>query len=296
MVSLKEVKTRIASVSSTKKITQARQMVSSAQLHHAQGVLENAEKYKEALDRMFADLSADSNLHDFPLVRKQPAGAVAVIILSSNSGMCGAFNANMVKMLGTLKTYYPGDELLLFPIGKKIREAVEHAGFTLGFENAENAGKEGNLDPLADKASVAAVSELITRLVTLYRNQKIKQADVIYYHYENRAIQEIREMTLLPFPLPADGERSESTTDEDYIYEPSKEKLIEEMIPMLLKSNLYYALVENQTSEHAARTMAMQLATENADEILADLQLTYNKLRQQNITSELLDIIGSSFA
>jgi len=291
MASLKEVKTRIASVGSTKKITQARQMVSSAQLHHAQGVLENAKKYKESLDRMLVDLSADSDLNDFPLVRKQNTGVVAIIIMSSNSGMCGAFNANMIKELNSIRLYYPDDELLFFPIGKKIREAVEHAGCNIGFENGEN------MDQLAGKVSNKDVADLVSRLIVLYQNKKIKQADMIYYQYENMAIQEIKEVTLLPFSVSPVLETSELETDkEDYIYEPSQKELIEELIPMVLRSNLYYAVVENQTSEHAARTMAMQLATENADEILTELQLTYNKLRQQNITSELLDIIGSSFA
>lgn len=287
MASLKEVKNRIASVTSTRKITLARQMVSSAQLHHMQGVLENAITYKDALDKMVAGLSLNSGFSDLPLVRKQDTGPVAVIIMSSNSGMCGSFNANMIKTLEHLRAYYPQDELLLFPIGKKIREAAEHDACNIGFENGEN------MDHLASKVSYKDISEMISYLTEMYLRKKVKQVDIIYYEYKNMAIQEINEMTLLPYPVPA---APEAYSNEDYIFEPSEEELITTLIPMALRSNLYYALVENQTSEHAARTMAMQLATENADEILTDLQLTYNKLRQQNITSELLDIIGSSFA
>jgi len=288
MASLKEVKTRIASVSSTKKITLARQMVSSAQLHHTQGILENAVIYKESLNTNLSELLTDSGFDDSPLMQKQTKGPVAVVVMASNTGMCGAFNANMVKVLHNIQLYYPGDELLLFPVGKKIREAAEHAGCALGTEEGEN------LDHLAsNKVTFKEVAALADHLINLFLEKKVKQIDLIYYEYRSMAIQEIKEVTLLPFSPTASSGTKEN---EDYIFEPSEEELIKDLIPMAVRANLYYALTENQTSEHAARTMAMQLATENADEILADLQLTYNKLRQQNITSELLDIIGSSFA
>lgn len=289
MASLKEVKSRIASVGSTKKITQARQMISSAQLHHAQGLLEKAMAYKESLDNL---LSEFPNLHngEHPLTQKHAKGPVGVIIMSSNSGMCGAFNANMVKILNHIKTYYPEDEVVFFPVGKKIRQAVEHTGHRIGFE----AGQD--MDHLAHKGSYPDIATLASYLMDLYRDKKVKQVDLIYYQYKNMAIQEIKEVTLLPYaiaPIPASAQKAHQ---DDPIFEPTKEDVADYLIPMVLKSNLYYACMENQTSEHASRTMAMQLATENADGLLTELQLTYNKLRQQNITSELLDIIGGSFA
>lgn len=287
MASLKEVKNRIASVSSTKKITQARQMVSSAQLHRAQDMLENAVKYKEALDNMLSDLSANSDFDDSPLTQQQNTGPVAVVMMSSNSGMCGSFNANMIKILHSIEVYYPGEELLFFPIGKKIREAIEQCGYNIDSE------KGSNLDLLASKTTYKDVAGLVSYLINLYCSKKIKQVDFIYYEYKSMAIQEIKEVTFLPYSIPP---ATDSKEKEDYIFEPSREELIKDLIPMVLRSNMYYTLMENQTSEHAARTMAMQLATENADEILVNLHLSYNKLRQQNITSELLDIIGGSFA
>ncbi|MDF9828756.1 ATP synthase F1 subunit gamma [Parabacteroides sp. PF5-6] len=287
MASLKEVKTRIASVGTTRKITQARQMVASAQLHHMQGVLENTKQYKLALDQILAGLSGSPGWDELPLVGHQPTGAVAVVILSSDSGMCGAFNANMIKLLDNIRVYYPDEDLLFFPIGKKIREAVERAGHAIGWPE----GLDGS--QLSGKYTDKEVTELLSLLIDLFRNKQIKQADLIYYQYKSMAIQEIKEVTLLPFTTTL---ASRVAANEDYIYEPGREELIDALIPMALRAQLHYALAENQTSEHAARTMAMQLATENADEILAELQLTYNKLRQQNITTELLDIIGSSFA
>lgn len=290
MPSLKEVKSRIASVGTTKKITQARQMVSSAQLHHAQGVLENATAYKQSLDRLATDLLNHTET-DSPYVRKHTEGPVAIVVMSSNTGMCGSFNANMVKLLHSVNVYYPEDKVLFFPIGKKIREAIEHEGYMIGFEAGED------MDHLAGKTSYAEVAEFVSRLMELYRLKQIKQVDLFYYNYKSMAIQEIREMTLLPYSAslpPKTGEYE--TANDDFIVEPSEEEFLNDLIPMVIRSNFYYALMENQASEHAARTMAMQLATENADEILAQLQLAYNKLRQQNITSELLDIIGGSFA
>jgi len=290
MASLKEVKDRIASVSSTKKITLARQMVSSAQLHHSQGILENAVKYKELLDQMITSITDNFDTDECPLLQKQKAGPVAIVLMSSNSGMCGAFNANMIKVLNAIRSYYPDEDLIFFPIGKKIREAVEHSGCKTGLE------KEDRLDKLAGKTTFKEVSELASYLIKLYLNKDIKQVDVIYYQYKNMAIQEIKEMTLLPYSVEPNPKSKAVEHPEDYIFEPSKKEILQDTIPMGIRANLYYALMENQTSEHAARTMAMQLATENADQLLAELQLTYNKVRQQNITSELLDIIGSSFA
>jgi len=290
MASLKEVKNRIASVGNTKKITLARQMVSSARLHQAQGLLENAIAYKEALDELLSGLFDNEMELETPFIHKQDKGLVAIVIMSSNSGMCGAFNANMIKVLHSIRVYYPDEKLLFFPIGKKIREAVESAGYDIGFD----AGTNG--DHLADKPSFKEVAGLVSQLMELYRTKQVKHVELIYYHYKSMAIQEIKEKTLLPYSISTNLVHEKTKEKEDYILEPSRESLLDDSISMALRSDFYYALIENQTSEHAARTMAMQLATENADEILANLQLTYNKLRQQNITSELLDIIGSSFA
>ena len=290
MSSLKEVKSRIASVSNTRKITQARQMISSAQLHQAQGILSKASGYKKSLDSLLFNLNCnDSDVH--PLMQQQDTDTVAIVMISSNSGMCGAFNANMIKKLSHIAGDYPKSKLLFFPIGKKIWKAVEAAGYPIGYKDNEN------LRPLTDKSSYNDVAELASYLMELYQAKIIKQVELFYYEYKSMAIQVIKKTTFLPYSIPSDlAPQKESEHREDYIFELSKGNVLGVLIPMLLKSNLYHAFIENQTSEHAARTMAMQLATENADELLTDLRLMYNKLRQQNITSELLDIVGGSFA
>lgn len=289
MASLKEVKNRIVSIESTKKITLARQMVSSARLHQSQHVLEQAKTYKKALGRLLQELSDFPEKYPIPCIEKNDAGAVALIIMSSNSGMCGSFNANMVRILHNLQTYYPNEELLLFPVGKKIREAAEHAGYEIGFAKGQN------MDHLMDKTSYQEIRKVTLFFTELYLSKAVKQVDLIYYQYKNRAIQEINEYTFLPYSVSPDYTIKQSKTNSNYIFEPSEKKLWEELISMIIQSDFYYRIMENQTSEHASRTMAMQLASENADEMLSELQLAYNKLRQQNITTELLDIIGGSF-
>lgn len=290
MASLKEVKTRIGSVGSTRKITMARQMVSSAQLHHWQGILNNALSYNAALAEIVSHVLNNMDDVDFPFTQHHADGPVAVVIMSSNTGMAGAFNAKMIKELGTISSLYPGEKILYFPVGRKIREAIVKSGLKV----------EGNYDHLSEKPTYEEASELLSRLSDLFCTHKLKQLDIIYYHFKNRVTQEIRHKTLLPYtfekPQTAVAVTGGPVIQPDYIFEPSRKQLLEEMLPKALNSEFYTMVVDNHTAESAARMIAMQLATENADELLDELRMTYNKLRQQNITSELLDIIGSSFA
>ncbi|MDH6304748.1 F-type H+-transporting ATPase subunit gamma [Parabacteroides sp. PF5-5] len=286
MASLKEVKRRIASVQSTRKITQARQMVSSAQLHRSQSVLEKAVAYKESLDSMLCGLVASDSDLTSPYLQKQEGGVIAVVIMASNSGMCGSFNAKMEKELSGLSSLYPGQELLFFPIGKKIREAVLHQGFEV----------EENFDHLAEKTSFEESRSLSRHLMQLFRSRKVKQVEMLYYHFKTVSTQLITYKTLLPYTFTPEEERRINDETDDYILEPSRKELAETLVEMCIHADFHTALMDNQTSEHAARTIAMQIASENADDILAELQTSFNKLRQNNITNDLLDINSSSFA
>ncbi len=290
MASLKEVKTRILSVSTTRKITQARQMISSAQLHRTQDLLADAVQYKESLDNTLYELIDDCEAIDLPLTQEHKKGLTAIVIMASNSGMSGAFNINMVKELNNIRKHYSKDELLLFPIGKKIRDAAAQNRCNIGFEKGINA------DHLAGKTTYEQVSEFATQLIQLFLDNQVKQIKLVYYQYKSMAKQEIKEITWLPYSVSSMSSGEKEKNKISYIFEPNRKEILEKLIPMALKANLYHAVMENQTSEHAARTIAMQLATENADEILDELKLTYNKLRQQNITSELQDIVGGRFA
>lgn len=279
MSSLKEVKRRIESVSSTRKITQARQMVSSAQLHRSQGVLEKAVTYKQSIDSMLYGLAASVDKLYSPYLLNHTQGAVAIVVMASNSGMCGSFNAKMEKELSHLIGQYSGRELLLFPIGRKMREALSREGYQT----------EDSYDHLAEKTTYEEARTLSAQLMNLYRTRQVCRVEMLYYHFKTTSTQVITRQTLLPYPLPS-RDKTTSAPDTEYILEPSREELAEYLIDMCIHSDFYTALTDNQTSEHAARTVAMQIASENADDILYDLRTTFNKLRQNNITNDLLDI------
>ncbi|MDR1226156.1 MAG: ATP synthase F1 subunit gamma [Prevotellaceae bacterium] len=280
MPSLKEVKARILSVESTKKITQARQMISSARLHQSQGILEKAQAYSRALESVVASLVDVEKPFASALAEQHEGNTVAVVIMSSNSGMCGAFNAKIVKELPNIVKKHSGKQLVFYPIGKKIREALTEAGYKI----------QGNFDSLAGRTTFRDVVKLTGELMSLYASKKVSKVDLVYFHNKSTASQVIVHHDFMPYALP------KVRSHADCIFEPSRELVQERVLPQMLKAQLYTAVMDNQTSEHTARTLAMQLATENADDMLDDLRLSYNKLRQQNITSELLDIIGGSFA
>jgi len=204
--------------------------------------------------------------------------------------MCGAFNANMVKYMHTLPEQYPGEELVFFPIGRKIREALQKEGFQVA------SGWPAEKDKLADKATFDDAVREVVAWLEKFQTSIYKKVDLVYYRFRSTSKQVIEKEQLLPYVFPEEKGDKSSFNEADYIFEPSREELIEEVAVQSLYARFFTMLLNNHTSEHAARTIAMQLATENADELQEELKLTYNKLRQQNITSELLDIIGSSFA
>ncbi|MDL2265166.1 ATP synthase F1 subunit gamma [Parabacteroides sp. OttesenSCG-928-G07] len=294
MASLKEVKRRITSVSSTRKITQARQMVSSAKLHRSQNILEKAFVYKQTLDSMLRGLALIDDNYTSPYLQKQQTDTIAIIIMASNSGMIGSFNAKMEKELTGLKTLYPGKKLLFYPIGKKIRDIVIQHGFEV----------EEELDHLAEKVTFEQTRLFTQQVMNLFLARKVGQVEMIYYHFKTISTQHITHKTLLPYiPLSDTSNQTDkikedfsSDYQEDYILEPSSKELTETLIEMSIHAEFYSALIDNQTSEHATRTIAMQIASENANDILDELQITLNKLRQNNITNDLLDINSSSFA
>ncbi|MDR0692719.1 MAG: ATP synthase F1 subunit gamma [Prevotellaceae bacterium] len=284
MASLKEVKTRIASVQSTRKITEARQMIASAQLHRAQIALKHAQYYHQALQASLGGMiDADSEYHT-PLTEARDAGAVAIVILSSNSGMNGSFNAKMEKELHTFEKLYPDETLMLIPAGNKVRKAL----LQLGKEPA------CHFDHLVNKPSFEDIAQMAATLIDLYTAKKVKKIELVSYHFKSIGAQNIQYKTFLPYRFPANS--ATNNTSPNYILEPSLQVILEKSLPLLLHAMLYTTFIDHQTSEFAARTVAMQLASENANELLDELRLTYNKVRQQNITAELLDIMGSSFA
>lgn len=296
MASLKEVKTRINSVKSTRKITSAMKMVASAKLHKAQGAIENMLPYERKLNKILTNfLSADLPVES-PYIKAREVKRVAIVAFSSNTSLCGAFNANVIKMLlqtvGEFRTLGQ-DNILIFPVGKKVDEAVKR----LGFQPQETS------PTLSDKPSYQEASELAHRLMEMYVSGDIDRVELIYHHFKSMGVQILLRETYLPIDLTRVVDEEEKQKEEevqggeianDYIIEPSAEELITNLIPTVLSQKLFTAAVDSNASEHAARTLAMQVATDNANELIQDLTKQYNKSRQQAITNELLDIVGGS--
>ncbi|MDC2613211.1 MULTISPECIES: F0F1 ATP synthase subunit gamma [Bacteroides] len=296
MASLKEVKTRINSVKSTRKITSAMKMVASAKLHKAQGAIENMLPYQKKLNKILTNfLSADLPIES-PYVQEREVKRVAIVVFSSNTSLCGAFNANVIKMMmqtiGEFRTLGQ-DNILIFPVGKKVDEAAKRMGF-----------KPQEVSPtLSDKPTYQKAAELAHRLMDLYVAGEVDRVEIIYHHFKSMGVQILFRETYLPINLTnvvseEDRENEEEVQENeianDYIIEPNAEELIASLIPTVLSQKIFTAAVDSNASEHAARTLAMQVATDNANELIQDLTKQYNKSRQQAITNELLDIVGGS--
>ena len=296
MASLKEVKTRINSVKSTRKITSAMKMVASAKLHKAQGAIENMLPYQKKLNKILTNfLSADLPIES-PYVQEREVKRVAIVVFSSNTSLCGAFNANVIKMMmqtiGEFRTLGQ-DNILIFPVGKKVDEAAKRMGF-----------KPQEVSPtLSDKPTYQEAAELAHRLMDLYVAGEVDRVEIIYHHFKSMGVQILLRETYLPINLTnvvseEDRENEEEVQENeianDYIIEPNAEELIASLIPTVLSQKIFTAAVDSNASEHAARTLAMQVATDNANELIQDLTKQYNKSRQQAITNELLDIVVGS--
>ena len=293
MASLKEVKNRISSVKSTRQITSAMKMVASAKLHKAQGRIENMLPYQRKLNEILTNfLSTDATIES-PYTDERPVGRVAIVAFSSNSSLCGAFNSNVAKMLErTLEEYQSlgRENIQIYPVGKKVEEAVKKLGFV----------PQGSYQEMADKPSYMQAYELAGTLMKEFLEGRVDKVELIYHHFKSTGSQILTRDEYLPINLDKVAEEATESTagkssfNNDYIVEPSAARLITELLPKVLSQKIYTVLLDSNTSEHAAQMLAMQAATDNANELIQDLTKQYNKSRQQAITNELLDIIGGS--
>ena len=293
MASLKEVKNRISSVKSTRQITSAMKMVASAKLHKAQGRIENMLPYQRKLNEILTNFLSTDVTVESPYTNERPVERIAIVAFSSNSSLCGAFNSNVAKMLErTLEDYKSlgRENILIYPVVKKVEEAVRK----LGYE------PQGSYQEMADKPSYVQAYELAGLLMKEFLEERIDKVELIYHHFKSTGSQVLTRDKYLPINLEKVAEEATEATVEksrfnnDYIVEPSAARLIAELLPKVLSQKIYTVLLDSNTSEHAARMLAMQAATDNANELIQDLTKQYNKSRQQAITNELLDIIGGS--
>ncbi|HPT43232.1 MAG TPA: F0F1 ATP synthase subunit gamma [Paludibacteraceae bacterium] len=286
MASLKEIKSRIQSVKSTQKITSAMKMVSSAKLRKAQKRIENFYPYERKLTHILNNFLSAESENNSVYAEQREVKRVAILVFSSNSSLCGGFNSNVAKRLNTVLERYNHlgkENILIYPVGKKIARVVKKMDYFTD-----------NFDELADKPTYPATQDLADDLMELFINKSIDKVEMIYHHFNNKSSQVLVDETLLPITLEVSNEKN-TGRQLNYIVEPDRINIMTDLIPKVLRLKVYTALLDSNASEHAARTIAMQIATDNADDLLQELNLQYNKSRQQAITNELLDIVGGSF-
>ena len=283
MASLKEVKGRIATVTNTRKITSAMKMVASSKLYKAQEAITHMLTYEQRLHKLLDHLLGNGEV----LVWNTPREVkrVALVVFSSNNSLCGAFNANVIKQALTWLEEHKGlgeENVLIYAIGKKVSEALLRRGYTL----------QGYFEGMANRPSFSDASTLAQTLMDMFVSGKVDHVTFIYNHYKSMSSQVLKREVYLP--MQTSGNTMDGIRETDYILEPSRKELLAMLLPKVLRLKLYTVLLDSNASEHASRAMAMQIATDNADDLLQKLTLMYNKTRQQAITSELLDIVGGS--
>ena len=290
MASLKEVKTRIASVNSTRKITSAMKMVASSKLHRAQQAIESMRPYERQLTRIMSTFvdSMEGEV-DTAYAAQRDVKRVVIVLFTSNSSLCGGYNANAVKAFVKKVEEYRSHDIevcRVYAMGKKAAEAV---GKLKNFDLVDKSA-------LLDHPSYQEAAKVASELMDLYVKGDIDEVDLIYHHFKSAGTQILTTETFLPIDLHTDSTEEGATNNLNFIVEPSIGDIVNQLIPKSLHLRLYTALLDSLASEHAARVIAMQVATDNADDLLRELTLTYNKTRQQAITNELLDIAGGSAA
>ena len=281
MANLKEIRNRIASVSSTMQITSAMKMVSAAKLKKAQDAITAmrpyADKLTELLQNLSATLDADSGSK---YSEQRELKNVLIVAITSNRGLCGAFNSNIIKQANLVAERYDA-KVSVVAIGKKANDAL-----------SKNFEIISNQSPVYDDLTFDNVAAIAEMLMEQFESKAFDKIEVVYNKFKNAATQEIMTEQFLPIvPL-----ESDSTVSLDYIFEPSKEEIVETLIPKSLKTQLYKFIRDSFASEHGARMTAMHKATDNATELRDQLKLTYNKARQASITNEILEIVGGAEA
>ncbi|WP_343635912.1 ATP synthase F1 subunit gamma [Fluviicola sp.] len=288
MPNLKEIRNRITSVGSTMQITSAMKMVSAAKLKRAQDAITQMRPYAEKLQEILGNLTASLDISENALAAARPVENVLIIAITSNRGLCGGFNNNIIKRVNlAINEEYANANVSLLALGKKAKDAFKRSNMYF-----ETSGT-GIVDDIFADLSFGNVSVIADFAMKSFLEKKFDKVVVIYNSFINAASQEVVEEQLLPI-VPT--EQKDDKQAGDYIFEPSKEEIVEELIPKTLKIQLFKALLDSNASEHGARMTAMHKATDNAKELQRSLKLSYNKARQAAITNEILEIVGGAEA
>ncbi len=322
MPSLKEIKTRIASVNSTRKVTSAMKMVASSKLHHAQVAIQNMLPYENLLEHIMKSFllsMQDQGVNSPYLTVHKQIKCIAIIAYTSNSSLCGGFNNAVIKKLQQTIDGYKTQgiaDIVVYPIGRKVEDYVKQRGIKTA----------GSFLELAEKPDAVACSAIAKEVALHYKHGDFDKVDMIFHHFKSAGSQVLTYRTLIPIDLSTEAIGAENDRDlssnvatakvqeylrrkketarkrsdgvmplnDDFIVEPDLHTVLQKLIPNQLDLSVYTALLDSNASEHAARMVAMQTATDNADDLLKSLNLQYNKSRQQAITNELLDIVSGS--
>ena len=277
MPSLKEIKGRIGSVKSTLKITSAMKLVASAKLRKAQTAIENMLPYERGLQSILAAVGGG-----IPLAAPRSGGKVAIVAFASNSSLCGGFNANAIRetrsRVKELATQ--GKQVVVISVGRRMAEAMLKSGYP----------SPKDLTRLSGKPEYEGAKALAEELRDGFGKGEFESVELIYNHFVSAAAQKVMREQYLPMAVEMDVQGGEEA--DEVIVEPTREEVLEALVPKVLNLKIYTVLLDSAAAEHAARTVAMQTATDNGDKVLQELTLEYNKGRQQKITSEILDLVG----
>ena len=284
MANLKEIRNRIASVSSTMQITSAMKMVSAAKLKKAQDAITAMRPYSDKLTELIQNLSSsiDGDTQN-PYTEQRPVQNVLVLVITSNRGLCGGFNSNIVKAVSkNISTVYTNKKVSLITLGKKGNDILQKS-----FEI------ETNNNEIFDELTFSNASAIADSFMADFTSKKYDKIEVVYNRFKNAATQIVTTETLLPIVSEQDDQ---NTAGADYIFEPTQENIVQELLPKSIKMQLFKALRDSFASEHGARMTAMHKATDNATELRDQLKLSYNQARQAAITNEILEIVGGAEA
>lgn len=280
MSSLKEIKNRIGSVKSTLKITSAMKLVASSKLHRAQMAIESMSPYQEALGDTLKRLSGGNV--SFGTCGAE-GGRTAVVAVASNSSLCGGFNSNVARKAAEVASAAENGAVL-FALGRKMADKMRPLGYS----------SEKDYTDLIARPAYDGAAALARELVERFTSGEFSKVVLVYTHFVSTARQEVRVEQYLPFESSSQGE--EIQQGEEYIVEPDAKTVISDLMPKVLSLKIYAMILDSAAAEHAARTVAMQTATDNGNEILSELTIEYNKGRQNKITSEILDLVGGSIS
>ena len=288
MANLKEVRTRIASVSSTQQITSAMKMVSAAKFRRAQIAILGMRPYASQLNEIMSDIDVEDGVMTPYHETRQP-DKVLLVVVTSNKGLCGAFNSNVIKQASARLEYYRSSRC----------ESVRM--ITIGKRGTEFFSKQKDLvlksyDAILDAPAFDEVSAICESLMSSFCDKEYDRIELVYNQFKNSLTQILSTEQFLPIVTKSSNSASIAKTRHDYIYEPDKVTILKEMVPMTLRSQFYRVILDSLAAEHGACMTAMQKATDNATELLKDLKLSYNKARQAAITNEIIEIVSGSEA